>query len=266
MSENVVVSPSPAEATPSAPAAPAAPATPSAAPSAPTTGAPQEDRSTWVPPHRIRETRESAIREAQQTYAQQMQQIRAEAEQYKSQLHALVGVQPSQNPEVDAVRKQFGQLYPGLSKMEEKAAQLEQLLDRAGDLESQNAHYWQSYGRSTVDRLFTKAAEATGSPLNDESKQFLHSSFVGWVQASPERAERYTNDPSIVEDFLKALSSGFIDPVRRASAAAIPGRANVALPQDTPSGAPRVPGAPQPKDLDERAANAWLQYQQTARG
>lgn len=262
---DVAGTPSPAEATPSAPAAPAAPATPSAAPSAPTTGAP-EDRSNWVPPHRIRETREAAVREAQQTYSQQMQQMRAEAEQYKAQLHALVGVQPPQNPEIDAVRKQFGQLYPGLSKMEEKAAQLEQLLERAGDLESQNAHYWQSYGRQAVDRLFTKASESIGSPLNDENKQFLHSAFVGWVQASPERADRYTNDPTIVDDFLKALSSGFIDPVRRTSAAAIPGRANVALPQDTPSGAPRVPGAPQPKDLDERAANAWLQYQQTAKG
>src|SRR5258705_13716932 len=136
MSENVIGSPSPAEATPSAPAAPAAPATPSVASSAPTTGAPQEDRSTWVPPHRIRETREAAVREAQQTYAQQMQQMRAEAEQYKSPLHALVGVQPPQNPEIDAVRKQFGPLYPGLSKMEGKAAQLEQPLDPRGALAS----------------------------------------------------------------------------------------------------------------------------------
>jgi hypothetical protein len=176
-----------------------------------------------------------------------------------------VGVQPPQNPEIDAVRQQFGQLYPGLSKMEEKAAQLEALLERAGDLESQNAHYWQSYGRQSVDRLFTKTAEALGTPLNDEAKQFLHSSFVGWVQASPERADRYTNDPSIVDDYVKVFASNFVDPRRRTEAAGIPGRANVALPQDSPSGAPRLPAPPAPRDLDERVAQGLALYNSTAK-
>lgn len=262
---DVAGTPSPSGSEISAPAAPAAPAIPSAAPSAPTTGAPQDDRSTWVPPYRLRETREAAVREASQSFAQRESELRREADEYRRQLHALVGVQPPQNPEIDAVRKQFGQLYPGLSKMEEKAAQLEQLLERAGDLESQNAHYWQSYGRQSVDRLFTKTAEALGSPLSDEGKQFLHSSFIGWVQSSPERADRYSNDPSIVDDYVKAFSSNFVDPSRRTTNAGIPGRANIPLPQDTPGGAPRIPAPPQPKDLDERVARGLAMYNSTAK-
>jgi len=94
----------------------------------------------------------------------------------------------------------------------------------------------------------------------------LHSNFVGFVQSSPELTARYSSDPKLIEDFWKAFSSGFIDPVRRASTAQVVNRAPGALPQDTPAGAPRVAGPPQAKDLDERAANAWLQYQQTAKG
>jgi len=261
MSENVIDSGTPAAGDTSAPVATPTPvATP-----APAISAPQDDRSTWVPPYRLRETREAAVREASNAFAQREAEIRREADEYRRQLHALVGVQPPQNPEIDAVRKQFGQLYPGLSKMEEKAAQLEQLLDRAGDLESQNAHYWQSYGRQSVDRLFTKTAEALGTPLSDEGKQFLHSSFVGWVQASPERADRYSNDPSIVDDYVKVFSSNFVDPSRRTANAGIPGRANIPSPQDTPGGAPRIPAPPQPKDLDERVARGLAMYNATAK-
>lgn len=259
MSDEIVGSTTPAEAIPSAPAVPAAPATPQAVTPAPTTGAP-EDRSNWVPPHRLREARESTARQYQQQLAQREAELRAEAETYKRQLHSLVGVTPPQNPEVEQVRSQFASLYPGLAKMEEQAARLEQLLERSGDLESQNDHYWRSYGRQTVDKLFSKATESIGAPLSDEGKHLLHSAFVGWVQSTPERQDRYTNDPSIVEDFLKGFGSNFFDPIRRTATAGIPGRANVALPQDTPSGAPRVPGAPKPVDLDERVAMGWNAY------
>lgn len=250
--------PAPAAATPAAPT-PSAQATPSATPQPSATGgAPGEG---WVPSYRVRETREAAQREAQQTYAGQIEAARREAEQYRSQLHALVGVQPPKDPQQSAVRDQFGQLYPGLSKIEERAQQIMELLDRAGDMESQNSHYWQSYGRQTMDSLFKHAQETIGSPLTDDAKRVLHSSFVGFVQSSPELTSRYANDPSIVEDFWKAFSSNFIDPSRRAAGAQVAGRAVAALPQDTPGGAPRATLAPQPANLDERASNAWAQYQ-----
>lgn len=266
MSELDVSASTPTGGDTSAPAAaPAIPSAPAISPTtnqsqAPATGVP-EDRSNWVPPYRIRESREAALREAQNAYAQQVQAVREEAERYKQQLHSLVGATPPQNPEVEQVRQQFAALYPGLAKMESQSQQLEALLERAGDLESQNEHYWRSYGRQTVDRLFTHAQESIGGPLTDEGKRLLHSSFVGWVQSSPELSERYSNDPTIVEDFWKAFSSGFIDPVRRGATAQIPGRAGIPLPQDTPSGGLRTatPQA-QPKDLDERAQMGWALY------
>lgn len=239
------------------------PATP-AAPQAPATGAVPDG---YVPSYRLRETREAAVREAQAQWATRETEIRAEAQRYRDQLQALVGATPPPNPEISAVKSQFAQLYPGLAKIEERAAQLEKLLERAGDLESQNDHYWQSYGRQTMDKLFTHAAESMGGPLTDEGKRQLHSSFVGWVQSSPELTDRYASDPSIVEDFWKAFTSSFIDPVRRTANAGIAGRAAGApgLPQDTPSGAPRATPAPHMANMDERAAAAWAQYQTTKR-
>lgn len=254
----------PAPAQPATPAPPAA-ATP-AAPQTPATGAPQGPGENWVPSYRVRETREAALREAHQAIAQRDAQWAARYNQIQSQLHALVGVQPPANPEVKAVRDQFGQLYPGLSRLEEQADRIQALIERSGDLEAQSSHYWQSYGQQAMDRLFTHAQESLGAPLTEEGKRALHSSFVGFVQSSPELTERYANDPSLVKDFWKAFSSSFIDPVRRTASAQVIGRAAGALPQDTPSGAPRVPGPPQPKDLDERTAQAWTLYQQNARG
>lgn len=265
MPDEIVGSPAPADAIASAPAPAATPqATPVAAtpatPQAPATGAAPEG---FVPSYRLRETREAAVREAQQQWATREAEIRGETERYKAQLHALVGATPSnQNPEVDAVRNQFSQLYPGLSKLEERAQQLQDMLERSGDLENQNAHYWQTYGRQTMDRLFSQAQESLGAPLTDEGKRQLHAAFTGFVQSSPELSSRYASDPSLVQEFWKQFTSSFIDPVRRTAAAAVVSRAPGALPQDTPGGAPRTSPVPALADMDERTAAAWTQYQQ----
>jgi hypothetical protein len=271
MPDEIVGSPAPAEATSSAPAPAATPqATPVAAtpatPQAPATGAAPTAPEGYVPSYRLRETREAAVREAQQQWAAREAEIRSETERYRQQLHALVGATPSsQNPEIDAIRTQFGQLYPGLSKLEERAQQLQDMLERSGDLESQNAHYWTTYGRQTMDRLFAQAQESLGAPLTDEGKRQLHAAFTGFVQSSPELSARYANDPSLVQEFWKQFTSSFIDPVRRTAAAAVVNRAPGALPQDTPSGAPRAAGAPQLTSLDDRVNAAWATYEQTKR-
>ena len=263
-----------ADATPSASpaAAPAAPAAPVAATfdtgsPAPATGAPAVEPS-WLK-QRLDETRQSAIRQyqerAQGEWQRREQEYQTRLQQVQTQLHALVGVTPPQNPEIEAVRNQFGQLYPGLSKIEERAQQVMELLERSGDIESQTSHYWQSYGRQTMDRLFEQAQTSLGGPLTDEAKRVLHSAFTGFVSSSPEMTERYSSDPTLVTEFWKAFSSSFVDPARRAAAASVAGRVPGATPQDTPGGAPRATPAPQFANADERMNAAWTMYQQNAK-
>lgn len=267
MSDDLVPQTTPADATVSAPATvPATSGTP--APQQATPAVTSQPSATggvpegYVPSFRIRETREAAQREAASQFAAREAEIRAEIDQWKSKAQALAGFAPQPDPTVQTVKSQFASLYPGLAKIEEKAAQLDQLLERANDLESQNNHYWQSYGRQTMDRLFEKASESLGAPLNDEAKRALHSSFTGFVQSSPELMERYANDPTLIEDFWKAFTSSFIDPARRVATAGVVGRAaaGATLPQDTPGGVPRATPAPQPQNLDERASAAWQLY------
>jgi hypothetical protein len=260
-SGEVTSTPTTPTAAPASAAPAAAPATSSATPAGATPSTPEIPQG-YVPSFRIRETREAALREAQSQYSTREAAVRAEADNYRRQVLALTGVTPPANPEIQAVRNQFGELYPGLSKLEERAAQLEQLLERSGDLQSQSDHYWTSYGRQTMDRLFEHASASLGSPLTEEGKSALHSAFTGFVSSSPELTARYANDPTLVEDFWKAFTSNFIDPARRAASANVQQRANVSLPQDTSSGIPPTAPPPQLKSLDERVAAGWTQFQQ----
>ena len=273
MSDTAIVNPSaPAEATSSAPASPVAtpqeplapqaatqPGTPAGATPGPEGQSPQQG---WVPSYRIREAREAAVRQAQESFQQREAALRAEAERYKQQLHSIVGVAPPADPETEAIKQQFNKLFPGLSKLEQRAQDLLGVVDRAGDMDTQQQHYWQTYGRQTMDRLFSLASESLGGTLTDEAKRNLHSSFIGFIQSSPEMADRYAQDPSIVEEFWNAFSSSFIDPVRRATTVGAVQRATGAgvLPRDTSAGIPSPAAPPKPKGLDERAAMAWTQF------
>ncbi len=273
MSENVTSPDSGSVATPTTPATPSAPttqvapaqqqATPAATPTSATPSTPPEG---WVPSYRLREQRDSILREANQQFEAREATIRAEADRYRQQVMALTGVTAPPNPEIAAVRGQFGELFPGLAKLEDKAAQLEALIERAGDLQSSTDHYWTSYGRQTMDRLFEHAQTSLGGPLTEDAKRQLHASFIGFVQSSPEMTARYANDPSIVNDFWKEFTSNFIDPVRRNSAAGVVARASTVLPQDSPAGIPRPAAPAAPRSLDERADAAWALFNQHKNG
>lgn len=165
---------------------------------------------------------------------------------------------------MEQIKQQFFQVFPQAKAIFDNAGKVQEMLERSGDYDAVMDQTWRSYGRQVTDRLFTKASEALGSPLNDEGKRFIHKAFVSHVQNSPENYQRYQEDPTIVDDFVKEIT-GFIDPIRRTSAAGIPGRASVPLPQDTPGAVPRPAGPQPPKDLDDAVARAWQQYSTTAR-
>lgn len=245
----------PAPATPQGtPAAPVAAATPNATPAqAPATGAVPEG---YVPSYRIRETRENLERQ----FAEEKTRYQTELSAMQNKLRILAGVEAPPNPEVEAVRQQFTRLYPGLAKLDGRADVIEQFLEKADAIEQQTNHYWNTYTRQTLDKLFSLAEESYGAPLTDQGKATLHSSFVGFVQSSPEIQARYAEDPNLVVEFWKAFSSNFIDPVRRNTVAGAANRAPHGLPQDTPAGAPQTTPSPRLNGLDERANAAWAMF------
>lgn len=253
------------------PAPAATPATPSVEPAIPASGPQGQAQNVppenYVPSYRLREARESAIRQAQEQYTSQLAERDAMVQHLQSQLQALTGVQAPADPQIEQIRNQFAQLFPRLAQFESMDPdRLSALLDQAGDFEQANQHYWQSYGRQTLNTLFSQAETALGGQLNDNGRSFLHQQFVGWLSASPERVARYEVDPSIVNDFMQEYQSNIIDPVRRGATAQVASRAPQALPQDRPGGAPAVSQAPKPKDLDARTDLAWSTFQRIKQG
>ena len=228
---------------------------------APATGAPDG----WVPSYRLRETRDAVMREARGFFEQKQREFEEKERQYQEKIAALAGFGPKPDPEVEGVRDQFGRLYPNLAKIESQADRIFQLLDKAGDLESQNSHYWTSYGQNAVGQLFEAAEQDLGQPLTDEGKRALHSSFVGYIQSSPELVNMYASNPNFAREYWKAFSSSFIDPVRRVSAATAQGRATVPVAQDTPAAPPRVGVPEKPANLDDRISKSWTAYSQSKR-
>jgi hypothetical protein len=220
-----------------------------------------------VPSYRLRETREQVERQAHELFTQLQQHYESEVETLRNQIRALTGAVPPQNPEVQAVKDQFGNLYPGLSKLESRAERIDQLLERADEFEALQKFIWDQHRDQALDYLFGSVEKTIGSPLSDEAKQYLQAALLGYVQSSPERAERYaTNSRAVVDELARAFTANFVDPVRRTSVAMAAGRVPSGLPQDTPSGAPQVTPAPKPKNMDERAQRAFAVFDAIRKG
>lgn len=227
-----------------------------------TSGAPGEG---WVPPHRLRETREQVERQAR-AYVERLQaEHQAKIAEYENKVRALAGFGPQPDPEVETVKSQIAELFPQLKTLSpEKVEAILQLAERAGDLEQQNDHYWQTYGQRAVDNLYSMAEKDLGQELSQDAKFQLHQSLVGYVQSSPETMRAYTTDPNFIPNFWKAWSSNFIEPARRVAAASAQGRAGLPVPQDIP-GQIRTTPMQKPSNLDERLALGWAGYNSSRR-
>lgn len=248
--ENVAPA-APAASTPSTPATPSVNATPA------TPATPAEDRSNWVPPYRLRETTQKyeAALNAERARWQ------AEIEARERKIQALAGVVPPENPQIDEVKKQFGQVFPGLNEMESLAPQIKEFLAQREEIEQLRNHVWGVYNRNAMDRLYKNAESTYGQPLNEDARRTLGASFVGFLQSNPDAYERYQSDPSVVDEFWKSFEARFVNPVRRSGIADTVNRIPGALPQDTPSGAVAPSGGQvQPRNTDERMAMALAAY------
>lgn len=214
----------------------------------------------YVPSYRIREAREAAFRQSQNEWSQREAAYNAKLEQMQKNLQALTGVQPQSADPVREVRDQFGRVYPNLAKLEDQYDKVEQLLNRFPEFEADQEARWTAHATQSLDKLYTLTQDALGGSLSEDAKHTLQSNFVGWLQANPDRASRYAYDPTVVNEFVKAFTSHFIEPVRRTQAATTIDRAPKGLPQDAPSGNSITGGPVKPKSLDERGDAAWATF------
>lgn len=253
----------PAAATPAVPAAqsPAIPTTPTATPT--TQVPPQQPNPNVVPSYRLREQRDQYEARIQQLQTQNQSEI----DRLQKQIQALAGVTPQNQSQADVIREQLYQVVPDLKELLEMREQLKEVTAQREDFVQQSRHYWESYNRSQMDRLYKTFGDSYGQPLSDAQKSYLKAAFIGWASNDPELASRYQTDPSLVDEFAKEFSSSFVEPARRIATTQNVQRTTPALPQDTPSGNVRVtqPIDP-PKDLDDRVSRAWQAFDTIKKG
>ena len=231
----------------------------------------KEDRSAWVPPHRIKEQTDKA-RAAEARY-----------EEAQRRVAALSGVQ-TPNPQDEKVaqsREALMTLFPQLRKFENLTdEQLDRVLQTPEYVERANANdvqNWTRHGRQQLGVLHNDIATAIGAEtLTDDQKADVGESFKSWFKATvgkeleatggeqSKTLQRYEDgDQTLINEFSKRYIANWITPARRQVTAQQTARVNQRVPNS--GGRAQVTGVKKPetfKSLDERMDYAAELYKE----
>lgn len=215
----------------------------------------QEDRSKWIPPHRLSE--ESTKRQG----------LEAQIAERDKKIAALAGVSaPDANASKKAeVEKAFFEMFPHLTreKMEELGAQ-------AGAATAAEARQWSQHGKAQMASIYTAVAEQLGAEsLSADQKADLQDGFAKWLKATCSKelqesggessatlAAYEDGDPKVVGAFVKRYSDNWVEPARRKVTAQTLGRTR---PVPDSTGRSQVTSVKRPEkfaNIDERIAYA----------
>jgi hypothetical protein len=195
-------SPPPAATPPVAAAAP---------PATPTGFSYAEDRSRWIPPHRL--TEESTKR----------QTLESELSTTRAQLQALTGVTPKDPATLKAeeVKTAFTQLFPHLTPLlsmsKEQIEALSKTPDVASRAISQEQRQWQRHGKQQLATIYTDVADAMNiEKLDADQQQDLKDTFTSWLKGKTTSELRASNgeesatlnryeegDPELLKEFVE---------------------------------------------------------------
>lgn len=245
--------------TPSTSGTPATPAVAAATPATPTGFTYTEDRSKWIPPHRLNEVT---------TKASTAEAALAEANR---KILALAGGGTDQNDKSAKVKEEFLKLYPQLEPLlgltKDQIAALTETprhLDRVTQQEQREAA---KHGKAQIAIISSRVADVIGAEkLTDDQQTDLRDNFAAWfrnkaqkeLQASngesSETLRRYEEgDEALLDEFVKRYTANWVEPARRKATAGITNRTNTRVPDST--GRSQVSSVKRPetfKSLDER--------------
>jgi hypothetical protein len=182
---------------------------------APTGFSYKEDRSKWVPPHRISEEstkRQEAERKYQETQARLDQEIR--------RVQALAGVNPQdpQEAEVEKVRAALTKIFPGLERLSDQQFldRLTSVADRDQDMQQAVENHWTTHGRQMLDTLEEEVSNALGGDLSDRQKKRLADAYINEIKDNPELIARHEKgDRALIQQFAKDFLDDWYKPAQR---------------------------------------------------
>lgn len=171
-----------------------------------------EDRSNWIPPHRLQ-----AVSQRARTIEQQLAIERART-------RALAGLEPeapsfedSLSPEDRELRNGLIKLFPELDLLRKHGEKLAKIAPNADRLLSMGDEQWTREGHRTLRSLSKEYATHIGADtLTPRQQRQLGALFYDWLESDELLAERYAyGDDKLIADFISDLDSNFLAPVRR---------------------------------------------------
>lgn len=242
--------PAPAATTTSPAPAPAA-ATP---PSSATTAPPAEDRSTWIPPHRLREETEK-----RQKYEADLRASQQRIQEYENKLRVALGVQEPDNDAAkrEKIKKEFYELFPDQKEVPSFIAEQKAHRERES----------RRYAEQQFSTVFSEVAEHMSvDELSAEQQDDLREHFRGWfnqrvqteLRASgdteSQTLERWeAGDKKLLSEFVTRYMKNWFEPLKRTASAPAIQQATKRVPNST--GRSQVTSVQKPaefKTLDER--------------
>lgn len=224
-----------------------------------------EDRSKWIPPHRL--TEESAKRAKLEADHRAATERLTERER---QIAALTGAKtpdPNETQTAEA-RKALEQMYPGLKKLgglsDEQIDRLLQTPEFVANQQQAERQQWQTFADTTKESLAGLIAEGIGlDKLSEDQTDDMFEAFRSWtlrryqtemdttgVSQTQTRYER--RDPALLKEFSDRYLKNWAEPMRRKVTAQETARTR-RVPQSTQHTTASTVQRPQKfKDLDER--------------
>lgn len=188
-----------------------------------------EDRSRWIPPHRLSES------------TTQVTSLKEQLAERDRKIAALAGVATASpdDAKATAIKEAFFKL-PGMGIMQKLAGLTEEQLDKmmaAADgvdsVKQNELKGWQRHGNEQVSYIAQGVAEALGTDtLDKEQSEDLRISFSTWLKRTVQAEFRASEgqesatleayeagDKKLLDQFIQGYTKRWVEPARRTQAA-----------------------------------------------
>lgn len=170
-----------------------------------------EDRSAWVPPHRMREVTE------------RIRVMEGALSNYQGRVRALMGIAEPEDPRQVELKNAMKQMFPGLAPFIDNPKLHEQLqngqFSGRESLDGFQSAYWNRHAVETVNEAVAEYAKAAGvdaGRLGPQAVQQMARQIQTFIGNDPERRQAYeTRNPNFMRAFISDLTGFFVNPLRQ---------------------------------------------------
>lgn len=174
-----------------------------------------EDRSKWIPPHRLTEVSEKARKADEARVAAE-----ARATERERQLHIMTGGKPvdPEEAELEQIRARVVQLFPVLGKLtEEQLDKVLGLAEQQDSVQDSNVKIWRNHATTMLNGVYGEIEKGLGGgELSDRQRQKIYLAYRERAANDQDFLTRHEDgDQKLIQEFAKEWLDDFVEPARR---------------------------------------------------